>query len=123
MYITSFLRTHTLEREQRFLAASREERLVDEARLPQKCRKLIACRTIPITNMNEAEVAINFQNNEEWEGDIVVSKTLDEAARADLENEFHERFPNQDLGEDNEEENDVVRDDQDQLTIYLSILI
>lgn len=61
--------------------------------------------------MIEAEVAINFKNNEEWEGDIVVSRTLDEAARADLENEFHERFHNQDLGEDNKEENDVVRDD------------
>ena len=123
MYITSFLRTHALEREQRFLAASREERLVDEARLQRKRCKLIACRTIPITNMIEAEVAINFKNNEEWEGDIVVSRTLDEAARADLENEFHERFHNQDLGEDNKEENDVVRDDQDQLTIDLSTLI
>lgn len=78
MYITSFLRTHVLEREQRFLAASREERLMDEARLQRKRRKLIACRTIPITNMNEAEVAINFKNNEEQEGDIVVSRTLDD---------------------------------------------
>ena len=51
--------------------------------------------------MSEAKVVVNFRNYQaNWNGSIIFLRNLNENAKGDLENAFHQILPNQNVKED-----------------------